>query len=269
MHRISKLAAFALAFVLLLTSAAPASDRVLMRVGGSAASIEDYKALFGDAYPDDSTLALLAGYLRKLEDAKAMFGKIVPENATDNDRRMAESLAVYEITALRTREIALKDSAARVVFFSSHSNDFKWSNPHFIGTIVLAPTLDDAQHAADTLRVKSGAKPAFREVISVAQRLFGKEVRVIKYNVAQGENPFVDYAVFAGENPPAQERWAASAVVSGRVLTSPLSPEDAGELFVTVFADSLYNHWMDSLTTALPAQINHETVSLLTAKSYK
>ena len=269
MHRISKLAAFAVAFVLLLTSAAPGSDRVLMRVGGSAASIGDYKALFGDACPDDSTLALLAGYLRKLEDAKSVFGKIVPDNATDSDRRMAEGLAVYEITALRTREIALKDSVARAEFFSSHRSDFKWSVPHFIGTIVLAPAHEDALRAADTLRAETGAKPDARTVISASQRLFGKEVRVIGYNVACGENPFVDYAVFAGKNPPQQENWAASAVVSGRVLTSPLSPDDAGEVFVTVFTDSLYNRWMDSLSTALPVQINPETLSILTAKPYK
>lgn len=269
MHRISKLAAFAVAFVLLLTSAAPGSDRVLMRVGGSAASMEDYKALFGEVPLADSTLALLAGYLRKLEDAKTVFGKIVPDNATETERRMAEGIAVYEITALRTREAALKDSVARAEFFSRNRDDFKWSEPHFIGTVVLAPTLDAAQRAAGTLRAETGAKPDTWSVIAASHRLFGKDVRVIGYSVARGENPFVDYAVFAGRKPPRQERWIASAVVSGRVLTSPLSPEDAGERFVTVFADSLYNRWMDSLAAALPVQIDYETVSLLTAKPYK
>lgn len=269
MHRISKLAACAVVFVLLLTSAAPGSDRVLMRVGGSAASIGDYKALFGETVPNDSILSLLAAYLRKLEDAKAVFGKIVPDNATESERRIAEGLAVFEITELRTREIALHDSAARIDFFNRHRSDFNWSAPHFIGTILLAPSLDDAQVAADALREEIGVKTDYRTAVSAAQRLFGKEVRVIQYNTAHGENPFVDFAVFGGKNPPVQERWTAAAAVSGRVLTSPLSPEDAGELFVTVFTDSLYHHWMDSLATALPVEIDRETVALITAKSYK
>ena len=69
MHRISKIAAVAALLVLLLTSATPGSqNRVLMRVGGSAATIADHRLLFGSGIQQrqlrDTSLVMLAERLR-------------------------------------------------------------------------------------------------------------------------------------------------------------------------------------------------------------
>ncbi|MDE6048836.1 MAG: hypothetical protein K2G09_03990, partial [Paramuribaculum sp.] len=153
MHRISKLAAFAAVLVLLLTSATPDNrSRVLMRVGGSAATIEDFKLLFGvHVPPTDTALSLLAIHLRKLEDARNTLGEGVSEDTFMLGRLVEWGQAVYDITELRTTLRAEADSDAQRSFFSSHPQLFRWKEPHFIGSVVLTTAPRKAQATADSL----------------------------------------------------------------------------------------------------------------------
>ena len=130
MHRISKIAAVAALLVLLLTSATPGSqNRVLMRVGGSAATIADHRLLFGSGIQQrqliDTSLVMLAESLRKLEDARVTLGKTVTEDTFMLGRLMEWGQAITDITRLRTTLRAQTDSAAREKFFRENRNLFR------------------------------------------------------------------------------------------------------------------------------------------------
>lgn len=273
MHRISKIAAVAALLVLLLTSATPGSqNRVLMRVGGSAATIADHRLLFGSGIQQrqliDTSLVMLAESLRKLEDARVTLGKTVTEDTFMLGRLMEWGQAITDITRLRTTLRAQTDSAAREKFFRENRNLFRWSEPHFIGSIVFARSPETARQAADSLRKISGLH--FSEAEAKAISTFaGKEIRVINYNVARNRNPYVDFAAFNKPDFPEDDRWKAAAVINGKILRQPLCADDAGEYFVTVFADTLLSRWTDSLTTALPVEIDWDAVEILGTISQK
>ncbi|MDE5744891.1 MAG: hypothetical protein K2H84_04430 [Paramuribaculum sp.] len=255
MHRISKLAAVAAVFVLLLTSATPDQrSRVLMRVGSSAATIADYQMLFGEQIPPtDTTLSLLAIHLRKLEDARTTLGECVTEDTLMLGRLMEWAHAVHHITELRTTLRAQDDSAAQRNFFKSHPHLFRWKEPHFIGSVVLTSTPGKAQATADSLRALQ--KPA---------AVTSKDFRVISYNVARGLNPYVDFAAFAIPiDLPENDRWRDAAVIDGEILEQPRSPEHVSELLKTLIADSLYRMWTDSLSAVLPAEIDSNSLDFI------
>lgn len=270
MHRISKIAAVAVLLVLLLTSASPDyRSRVLMRVGGSAATIADYQLLFGvQVPPSDTALSLLAIQLRKLEDARITLGEGVTEDTFMLGRLAEWGQAMFDITEFRTTRKAQNDSLAREKFFKENADLFRWSEPHFIGSIVLAKSHETAQQAADSLRKIFGIHLSEDRIKSTTSHA-GKEIRIINYNVSRHLNPFVDYAAFRCADFPEDDRWKAAVVINGKILPQPLSADDAGEYFVTVFSDSLLSMWTDSLTKVLPIEIDSEAVQILRTISRK
>lgn len=270
MHRISKIAAIAALLLLLLTSSVPDSrNRVLMRVGGSVATIEDHRLMFGVSIPpSDTTLSLLATQLRKLEDARVTLGETVTEDTFMLGRLMEWGQALTDITELRTTLRAQSDSAAREKFFREHSELFNWNEPHFIGSIVFAKSPQIAEQAADSLR-KIFRSPTAETKVETLNIYAGKEIRIVNYNVARHRNPYVDFAAFNCPDFPEDDRWKAAVVISGKILPQPLCADDAGEYFTTVLTDTLLAKWTDSLATALPVVIDPDAVNYLRSITQK
>lgn len=225
-----------------------------MRAGSSTATITDYKLLFGvEVYPSDTALSLLATHLRKLEDARITLGLEVTEDTFVLGRLMEMGHAISDITDLRTTRRAKTDSVERMRFFSAHPQMFRWQEPHFIGLVVLTSAPGTAKSVADSLRTLPDPSAAI-----------SKEFRVISYNVEKGLNPYVDFAAFnLPAKLPESDRWKDAAVIEGETLTAPHAPEDMAELLTTLLADSLYTVWIDSLSNALPIEIDSKSLDFL------
>ena len=241
-------------------------EDVLLSVGSESATQGDFYALLGnDARPDSANLQLLADYLRKLHEARRI-SVIGDERLPDSVRRMAEGLAVYEVTRLRTAVRAERDSTGLEDYFRRHRGEYAQKGPRFCGFIALAPTAESALAAARELSEHGVATMEAAEAQRLARRLFGTGVRVIKVAVERGRNPFVDYAVFGGARPEPDGEWAYSASAGGVVFTSPRSAADVGERIVSDYAAELERGWTDSLRAALPVRINAAKVAEMTRR---
>lgn len=259
------LSAWALPIVATGNSGA-ADNGALVSVGTESATTDDFYALFGkDAQPDSTNLQHLADYLRKLHEARRL-GVIGDEKLADSVRRLAEGIAVYEVTRISTVERAARDSVGVEEYFRIHRSDYAQSQPRFYGSIVLAADLQTAQGAARELLMCGADRMDVVEAQRLTRRLFGTDVRIIRVAVECGRNPFVDYAVFGGALPEPEGDWAYSAAVGGYVLTAPRSAADVGERIWSDYAAELERCWTDSLRRALPARINAAKVAQMTRR---
>ncbi len=260
------LSAWALPIVATGNSGAADNEGALVSVGTESATTDDFYALFGkNAQPDSANMRLLADYLRKLHEARRL-GVISDEKLPDSVRRLAEGIAVYEVTRISTVERAARDSAGLEDYFHRHRSEYAQSQPRFYGSIVLAADLRTAQGAARELLMHGIDRMDVVEAQRLTRKLFGADLRIIRVAVDLGRNPFVDYAVFGDALPAPEGDRAYSAAVGGYVLTAPRSAADVGERIESDYAAELERCWTDSLRRALPARINAAKVAQMTRR---
>lgn len=226
----------------------------VMRVGKIQASADDWEAVMAGASADSAAVASFADYLRILSEAYELGMVECPPGTPDPQRRIAEGVAVFDLTESRTTSVAESDSAGREAFFDSHRRDFQWERPRFRGSILLAEDDATARTKASELRETIDEKDDAAAVGRKCLARFGKAVRVVTVDVASGENPFVDFAVFAAGRPEPVLQWKSAAVVRGIVLTGPRSAQDVLPAAVRGYSAELRERWLRELREKYPAE---------------
>lgn len=153
---------------------------------------------------------------------------------------------MYEVAKKDVWDKAQKDSVGLVNYFKSNKKRYAWDRPRFCGVVVHSK---DAATLAEAKKVLKGVS-----IDDYSDALVGafntdsvKRVRITKGLFKQGDNKFVDKAIYKQDVEPSPVKDYPEAAVFGKKLKKPRSVEDVRGQVLSDYQDEMEQEWVDRL----------------------
>lgn len=161
---------------------------------------------------------------------------------------------MYEVAKKDVWDKAQKDSVGIESYFKDNKKRYAWQEPRFCGVVVHAKdaaTLDEAKKLLKGVDVD-----AYSETLVGALNTDSvKRVRITKGLFKQGDNKFVDKAIYKQQvNPVPLKDYPESAVL-GKKLKKPRNVKDVQGQVLSDYQDMLEEKWVNQLREKYPVEI--------------
>lgn len=174
---------------------------------------------------------LLEEYMLRLRAARcAGYGAVVDSIASTSSLRNDMMVALITVDSV-DRQI----TAERIdYYFTAHSADFEWQQPHAKGTLLLARNAEQIDSA-----IASGDYTARRDVT------------VMEVVAAKGENAYVDSLIFNVRGGSYDSYYPSATIVGARLLDAPEAASDVADAVGRAVRRELYAAWIERLRRRL------------------
>lgn len=166
-----------------------------------------------------------------------------------------DGMLLFEISNRNVWDRASQDKEGLQRFFQANRDRYKWNAPKYKGFVIY--TDGDSINAA----VKSFLAEKKPQADSVARELraeFGRDVKIERVIVANGENPVVDHVAFGGAAPELNGKWNSYVVYDGKLLDAPEEAADVRGQVTSDYQAELEKEWVKELRSKYKWKINNK-----------
>lgn len=169
-----------------------------------------------------------------------------------------DGLLLYEASKRFVWDPAAKDEAGLKKYFKKNKKQYKWDAPHFKGYVVLAKN-EAMKNEVESFLKKYDDKGGIEALNKKYPKDSLRAVRV-RYGVyKEGEDVYVDHAMFGKSAPKANSIYPYSGVV-GKLLDQPKSYEDVKARVVSDYQDTKEKEWVAGLRRKYAYKVNDDVL---------
>lgn len=209
-------------------------------------------AYYGDIFFTDR---LDAAYNEALVDAE--------ENAlleTNKDYKnllneYEEGSLLYEISLRKVWDKAAQDNEGLEKYFSQHKDEYKWQEPKAKGILVQAKS----DSVADLVRNRYAELGGDTAIVTLRKE-FRNEALIDKVLAQRGVNKIVDYLMFDGDEPGANNGYGVFFILEPRIITAPEEMNDVKGLVTADYQTQLEQNWTTELKKKYPVKVNEKVL---------
>lgn len=166
-----------------------------------------------------------------------------------------DGMLLFEISNRNVWDRASQDKEGLQAFFRANRDRYKWDAPKYKGFVIY--TDGDSINAA----VKSFLAEKKPQADSVARELraeFGRDVKIERVIVANGENPVIDHVAFGGAAPELNGKWNGYVVYEGKLLDAPEEAADVRGQVTSDYQAELEKEWVKELRSKYKWKVNNK-----------
>lgn len=169
-----------------------------------------------------------------------------------------DGILMFEVTNKEVWNKASEDVEGLERFFAKNKKNYKWTEPHYKGYVVLVRDADVKKKIQkETAKMKPEAAIEYMlgnyKVGSVSY------VKVEKGLFKKGDNAFVDEAVFKTGKASFPQDYQDFFLL-GKTLKSPESYADVRGLVITDYQDYLETEWLKKLNSTYPVILYEDVI---------
>jgi peptidyl-prolyl cis-trans isomerase SurA len=169
-------------------------------------------------------------------------------------REYRDGFLSFEITQNEVWGKAPKDTAGLTAFFLNNKDKYKWDEPRYKGYVILCKDRKTKKAAAKILK-KTEPEAAVKLIIEQFNADSVKYVKIEKRLFQQGNNPYVDEAIFK-KGKAERNKDYPEFLVAGKLLPDrPETYTDAGGLVISDYQNYLEEAWINKLRAQYPIEI--------------
>ncbi len=169
-----------------------------------------------------------------------------------------DGLLLYEVSKRQVWDVAATDEAGLEQQFKKNKKKYAWSEPRFKGFVYHCR--DGKQAKAVKALLKKYADGDWKKAVKEA---FNKDSVSVKvsgpYLCKKGENAYVDYSVFGGEEPGAVTGYPVSGV-AGKKFSQPKNYKDVRSQVVNDWQEHLEKEWVAGLRSKYKFTLDSEVL---------
>jgi peptidyl-prolyl cis-trans isomerase SurA len=166
-----------------------------------------------------------------------------------------DGILLFNISKDKIWDVAANDTARLQNYFDHTTKKYYW-NERFKGWII---------HSKDTetqAKVKTFLKerdPGKQQLMDIFNTLKENNIQVTDVAAEKGENPVIDYFIWAGAKPSGFDE--TTTFVRGKTVTNELkSLKEAWGLYSSDFQEQIEKEWVNSLLSKYPVKINQKVL---------
>lgn len=160
-----------------------------------------------------------------------------------------EGSLLFELSMRNVWNKATRDYKGIQDYFARHKNNYNWISPKAKGYMVQA---GNDSIAAKLKMQLAGVSPD--SVSLVAHNIYGPMVNVTRFLCGEGEDRYIDYAVF---HPEKKDQIPSHIFfVDARLIESPEEVSDVRAEVVSDYQNYLEEQWIESLRRKYPVVLN-------------
>lgn len=169
-----------------------------------------------------------------------------------------DGMMLFEISNRNVWEKSSKDKEGLEAFFNRNRAKYKWDSPKYKGFVIYA-TGDSVMNEVNKYIAANSIEPD-----SVARKMrqeFGRDVKVERVVMAQGDNPVIDAIAFGQPAPDrSAEKWKVYIPYLGHVIAAPEEAADVRGPVTTDYQAELEKEWVKTLKKKYPVKIHKKVL---------
>lgn len=165
-----------------------------------------------------------------------------------------DGMLLFEVSNKKVWEKASRDEEGLKAFFEKNRSDYKWTTPHVKGFLVQAKNDSIAKLVEARLNELGNDT-----LVNTIHKEFGKDVKIDKVLVAQGENALVDNIVFGTlAVRSANSMYESYFLHDFVVISEPEEVDDVRGQVTGDYQNLLEQEWIEELKVKYPVVINEK-----------
>lgn len=166
---------------------------------------------------------------------------------------------LYEVSVANVWNKASNDEEGLNKYYEDNKESYKWERPHAKG--ILVQVINDS--IAGLIKSQIANVPS-DSIVTFIRNNFKRDATADRFNVAEGVNPMIDYAMFGGaETSPKIQNFDTFFVIEGRLVENPENINDVRSIVISDYQEVLENEWVNALKNKHKIAINEKELARL------
>ncbi len=172
-----------------------------------------------------------------------------------------DGILLFEVSNMKVWNAASADEPGLKEYFENHREKYEFDAPKYKGYIIYVTNDSSFNDLGSYIHAENPDIQRLKDYVS--DKYEHREVRIEKVIAAEGENKFVDAAVFNGNTQELKGRFKHYMVYGGSIIDHPEELADVRANVTADYQQELELKWVETLKSKYPVKINKNQLKKL------